>query len=95
MFSFRHGHIGVASRHECSTLPAHEQWLFQQVTSGVFPSIEAAIAWAIEGMKPVADDDLEWARALLEAGEASVAQGHGIEGDAFLAALVRPIEALR
>jgi hypothetical protein len=75
--------------------PSHEQWLNQQVASGVFPSIEAAIAWVIEGMKPVADDDLEWARPLLEVGEASLAQGDGIEGDAFLAALARRIEALR
>jgi Arc/MetJ-type ribon-helix-helix transcriptional regulator len=75
--------------------PSHEKWLIQQVTSGVFPSVEAAVAWAIERMKPVADDDLEWARRLLEAGKASLAQGDGIEGDAFLAVLARRIEALR
>ena len=42
--------------------PSHQKWLTEQVSSGAFPSIDAAQAWAIEGMMPLANDDLEWAR---------------------------------
>jgi Arc/MetJ-type ribon-helix-helix transcriptional regulator len=75
--------------------PSHQKWLADQVASGVFPSIDAALAWAIEGMMPLADDDLDWARPLLADAETSLLQGKGIEGVEFLARLDRKIESLR
>jgi Arc/MetJ-type ribon-helix-helix transcriptional regulator len=75
--------------------PQHEKWLSEQVEAGTFASIDAALAWAIEGVIHLADDDLEWARPSLEKGEASLARGEGIPGDEFLARLDRRLEALR
>ena len=75
--------------------PEHEKWLSEQVASGAFASIYAAVAWAIESMIPVADDDLEWTRPYLEQGDASLARGDGVPGDEFLARLDRRLEALR
>ena len=75
--------------------PSHRKWLADQVSSGVFPSIDAALAWAIEGMMALAVDDLEWARPLLAAAETSLLQGKGIDGAEFLARLDRKIQALR
>jgi Arc/MetJ-type ribon-helix-helix transcriptional regulator len=75
--------------------PMHQKWLAEQVSSGAFPTIDAALAWAIEGMMPLANDELEWARPLLATGEASLARGEGIEGDEFLARLERTIDSLR
>jgi Arc/MetJ-type ribon-helix-helix transcriptional regulator len=75
--------------------PQHEKWLSEQVASGTFASIDAALAWAIEGVMHFADDDLEWARPYLEKGDASLARGEGISGDEFLAQLDRRLDTLR
>jgi len=75
--------------------PSHQKWLADQVSSGAFPSIDAALAWAIESMMTLADDDMGWARPLLSVAEASLLQGKGIDGAEFLARLDRKIEALR
>jgi Arc/MetJ-type ribon-helix-helix transcriptional regulator len=75
--------------------PYHQKWLDDQVASGAFPSIDAAVAWVIEGMMALADDDLEWARPLLARAEASLERGEGIDGADFLAGLDRKIDALR
>jgi Arc/MetJ-type ribon-helix-helix transcriptional regulator len=75
--------------------PAHRKWLSAQVSSGAFVSVDDALAWAIEGMMRLADDDLEWTRPYLEKGEASLARGEGIPGDEFLAQLDRRLDALR
>ena len=65
--------------------PSHRKWLAELVSSGAFSSIDAALAWVIEGMMPLADDELEWARPFLATGEASLARGEGIDGDEFVA----------
>ena len=75
--------------------PAHRKWLSDQVSGGAFASIDEALAWAIEGMMHVADEDLEWARHYLEKGYASLARGKGIPGDKFLARLDRRLDTLR
>ncbi len=75
--------------------PSHQKWLADQVSAGVFPSVDAALAWAIEGMMALADDDLEWTRPLLDAAETSLLEGKGIEGTEFLARLDQRIAALR
>jgi Arc/MetJ-type ribon-helix-helix transcriptional regulator len=75
--------------------PQHEKWLSEQVAAGAFASIDAALAWAIEGMIHLADDDLEWVRPYLEKGDASLARGEGIPGDEFLARLDRSLDTLR
>jgi antitoxin ParD1/3/4 len=75
--------------------PAHRKWLTEQVSAGTFASIDDALAWAIEGVIHIADDDLEWARPLIKEAEASFARGEGIPGDDFLAWLDHRLYALR
>jgi Arc/MetJ-type ribon-helix-helix transcriptional regulator len=75
--------------------PAHRKWLSDQVSAGAFTSIDEALAWAIEGMMHVADEDPQWARPYLEKGDASLARGEGIPGDEFLARLDRRLDTLR
>jgi Arc/MetJ-type ribon-helix-helix transcriptional regulator len=75
--------------------PAHQKWLADQVSAGTFASVDDAVAWAIEGMMRLTDDDLTWARPYLENGEASLARGEGIPGDDFLARLDGRLDALR
>jgi hypothetical protein len=80
--------------------PCHERPIASEVVgrAGIiraFPSIDAALAWAIEGMMPLANDDLESARPFLATGEASLARGEGIDGDEFPARLDRTIETSR
>jgi hypothetical protein len=75
--------------------PTHEQWLSEQVSRGTFASVDDALAWAIEGVMHLADDDLAWARPYLQKAEASLAHGEGIPGDEFLAHLDHRLDALR
>lgn len=42
--------------------PEHEKWSTEQVATGAFASVDGVVAWAIEGMIHLADDDHEWAR---------------------------------
>ena len=74
--------------------PTHRKWLSEQVSRGTFASVDDALAWAIEGVMHLADDDLAWAGPYLEKGEASLARGEGIPGDDFLARLDRRLDAL-
>ncbi len=75
--------------------PEHRKWLSDQVSAGTFASVDEALAWAIQGMIPVADDAMAWARPYLEKADASLARGEGISGDEFLAGLDRRLESLR
>jgi hypothetical protein len=71
------------------------KWLSEQVAAGTFAPVDDALAWAIEGMMHLANDDLGWARPYLEKGDASLARGEGISGDEFLARLDRRLDTLR
>jgi Arc/MetJ-type ribon-helix-helix transcriptional regulator len=75
--------------------PEHLEWLAREVAAGHFPSIDAAIASAVEALRSVAEADLEWARPYIETADASLARGEGIPGDEFLAELDRKLELLR
>jgi Arc/MetJ-type ribon-helix-helix transcriptional regulator len=73
----------------------HKDWLTREVAAGRFPSIDAAIASAVEAMRSIAEADLEWARPYIEEADASLARGEGIPGHEFLAELDRRLETLR
>jgi len=75
--------------------PEHEKWLSEQVATGAFASVDAALAWAIEGMLHFANDDFRWAQPYIEKGVASLARGDGVPGDEFLARLDRRLDTLR
>jgi antitoxin ParD1/3/4 len=61
----------------------HEEWLRQQVAAGRFSSFEEAIAEAIDSLKGD-DDELAWAKPLVEEGLAELDRGEGLEaGEVF------------
>ena len=62
--------------------PDQEAWLRAHVAAGDFPSIEEAARQLIDERilerEVEEDDDLEWARPLLERARASIACGEGV-----------------
>jgi Arc/MetJ-type ribon-helix-helix transcriptional regulator len=57
-----------------------EDWLREQVAAGQFPSLESAVAAAIEQLR-LGDDDLEWARPLVAEGLAELDRGEALSAD--------------
>lgn len=74
--------------------PAQEAWLEAQVKSGSIPSAEDAVRAAVADMMAISERDLSWAKPLVDQARASVAQGHAIEGEAFLLKLDTLIASL-
>ena len=62
----------------------HEEWLRSQVAAGRFSSLEEAVAEAIDGLK-TEDDDLAWAKPLVEEGLAELDQGQAIPAEEVFA----------
>ena len=75
--------------------PEHQRWLADQVAAGLFPSIDAAIACAVDNLMPPLGDDLEWARPLIDKGDVSLARGRGIPGADVIDRLDRKLAGLR
>ena len=73
----------------------HQQWLVDQVAAGLFPSIDAAVACAIDNMIDTAGDDLEWAQPLIAKGDVSLAGGRGIPSADVIERLDRKLDGLR
>jgi Arc/MetJ-type ribon-helix-helix transcriptional regulator len=67
--------------------PEQQRWLEAQVEAGHFASIEQAVALAVADLMAMADDDLEWAKPLIDAGLADVNHGQVIPGDEAIADL--------
>ena len=61
--------------------PQQQSWLEAQVAAGHFSSLEEAVAVAISDLMATSEDDLEWAKPLIEAGLAELDRGEGIPGD--------------
>ena len=64
-----------------------QRWLETQVAAGHFASLEEAVAVAISDLMAASEDDLDWARPLVEAGFAHLERGEVIAGDEALARL--------
>ena len=65
-------------------LPADQKkWLESEVASGRFASIGEAVEMAIAGLMIDEEDDLAWAKPLVEQARASVAQGDVLTGDEY------------
>jgi antitoxin ParD1/3/4 len=77
-------------------LPAEQkQWLEAEVAAGRFASIDEAMEMAIAGLMTIEDDDLAWAKPLVDKARASVARGDIISGEEYLKFLDRQIATLR
>ena len=65
--------------------PEQQRWLEDQVKAGHFASLEQAVAVAIADLMATVDDDLEWAKPLVDEAIASVDRGEGIPaGEAWV-----------
>ena len=58
--------------------PEQQRWLEDQVASGHFASVEQAVAVAIADLMATTDDDLDWAKSLVDAASAELERGEGI-----------------
>jgi hypothetical protein len=61
--------------------PEQQRWLEAQVEAGHFASLEQAVAVAIADLMAAVDDDLEWAKPLVDEAIAAVDRGEGIPAD--------------
>ena len=61
--------------------PEQQQWLEAQVAAGHFSSLEQAVAVAIADLMATVEDDLDWAKPLVDEAIASVERGEGIPAD--------------
>ena len=71
----------------------HEDWLRDQVAAGRFASLEEAIAEAVDNLK--GDDDLSWAKPLVDEGLAELDRGEAIPAEEVLARIEARLRATR
>ena len=69
--------------------PAQKAWLEAQVAAGSLPSVEDGVRAAIADLMTFPDDDLEWARPLVDEARQSVAEGRVSDGQELLDSLER------
>jgi antitoxin ParD1/3/4 len=72
--------------------PEQQRWLEDQVKAGHFASLEQAVAVAIADLMATVDDDLEWAKPLVDEAIASVDRGEGIPADEAWARIRKSID---
>ena len=61
--------------------PEQQRWLEAQVKAGHFASLEQAVAVAIADLMAAAEDDLEWAKPLVDEAAAELDRGEGVPAD--------------
>jgi antitoxin ParD1/3/4 len=67
--------------------PEQQRWLEAQVAAGHFESLEQAVEIAVADLMAMSDDELDWAKPLIEAGLAELERGEVISGDEAMASL--------
>jgi antitoxin ParD1/3/4 len=72
--------------------PEQQRWLEAQVAAGNFSSLEEAVAVAIADLMAAAEDDLDWAKPLVDEAIASVERGEGIPADEAWERILKPID---
>lgn len=73
------------------------KWLEEQVATGTFASVEDGVRLAVAGLIDLGEDDeLAWARPLVDEARAAIERGDGIsaaEAKAEIEALLRSLNA--
>ncbi|MCX7365270.1 MAG: hypothetical protein NTV97_26040 [Alphaproteobacteria bacterium] len=78
------------------TLPRDQQeWLEAQVKAGAYDSVDEALASIVAERMIFDDDDMAWAKPLVDEGRASLARGEGIALDEHLAHIAAKLESLK
>jgi antitoxin ParD1/3/4 len=62
----------------------HEDWLRTQVAAGRYPSLEDAVADAIDSLKQE-DEDFAWAKPLVDEGIAELDRGETVAAEVVFA----------
>jgi antitoxin ParD1/3/4 len=72
--------------------PEQQRWLEDQVKAGHFASLEQAVAVAIADLMATVDDDLEWAKPLVDEAITEVERGEGVPADEAWARIRKSVE---
>ncbi|HEY4168754.1 MAG TPA: hypothetical protein VGM96_18350 [Reyranella sp.] len=71
--------------------PEQQRWLEAQVEVGHFASLDQAIAVAVANLLAT-EDDLEWAKPLVDEAAAELDRGEGVPGNEALARIRRVLD---
>ena len=78
------------------TLPREQQeWLEAQVKTGIYDSIDEAVASIVAEHMQLDIDDLSWAKPLVDEARASLARGEGITLEEHRLRMAQKLEMLR
>lgn len=72
--------------------PEQQQWLEDQVAAGHFSSLEEAVAVAIADLMATAEDDLDWAKPLVDEAIAELDRGEGVPADEAFARIYKSLD---
>ncbi len=72
--------------------PDQQRWLEGQVKAGHLASLEQAVAVAIADLMAVVDDDLEWAKPLVDEAAAELDRGEGVPVDEAFARIRKTLD---
>jgi antitoxin ParD1/3/4 len=75
--------------------PAQQRWLEAQVAAGRFASLEQAVAVAVAELMATDEDDLAWAKPLVDRAADELARGEGVAGDRALARIQSALDRSR
>lgn len=75
--------------------PKQQRWLEAQVAAGHFASLEQAVAVAVADLMAMDDDDLAWAKPLVDKASAELARGEGVPGDEAIARIRTALDRSR
>jgi antitoxin ParD1/3/4 len=72
--------------------PEQQRWLEDQVKAGHFASLEQAVAVAVADLMATVDDDLEWAKPLVDEAAAELDRGEGVPVDEAFARIRKNLD---
>ena len=72
--------------------PEQQRWLEAQVEAGHFASLDQAVAVAIADLMATVDDDLDWAKPLVDEAAAELDRGEGVPADEAFARIRRVLD---
>ena len=67
--------------------PEQQRWLEAQVAAGHFESLEQAVEVAVADLMAMSEDELDWAKPLIDAGLAELNRREVVSGDEAMASL--------
>jgi antitoxin ParD1/3/4 len=72
--------------------PEQQRWLEAQVAAGHFASLEQAVAVAIADLMATVEDDLDWAKPLVDEAAAELDRGEGVPADEAFARIRKVLD---